>query len=494
MRFFSRPASFLAILALVFLNLAYGPLAQAAGNSTLSFSPSTRSIATGASTTLDAVVNPGPTPHHVSSVSARITYNQTKLNLTGITCSSTFGTELFKNIPSTPDGTARIDCAIPGANPSVTTTTTVATFSFTALATVSNSPVAFTAQSSIGADDALGVNVFDGDIVTGAAAVTVTSGGGDSTPPVLSNGAPFGTLASGTTDTNMTVTTDEGATCKYSTTTGTAYASMTHTFTMTGGTLHSVSISSLTDGNDYHYYIRCQDTSNNPDVSDYAISFSVASSSFGGGTPPSIFSSLPSGTLPAGTTNTDLSVMTDVDATCKFGTIPNVAFDSIANTFTTTGGTTHSFALIGLVNGTDYNYYIRCSAASDGTVNSSDYALTFGIASSSSSSSSSSSKSSGSSHHKKKKTSSRTISNSPSTIQRGQILIQSGKHFSKSSAVALYFSRPGGAYYPPQIVRTTSTGSFSVTYRVIKPAGKYSWYAVNLATGWKSKLKTYTVK
>ena len=182
--YFSRPASFLAILALVFLNLAYGPLAQAAGNSTLSFSPSTRSIATGASTTLDAVVNPGPTPHHVSSVSARITYNQTKLNLTGITCSSTFGTELFKNIPSTPDGTARIDCAIPGANPSVTTTTTVATFSFTALATVSNSPVAFTAQSSIGADDALGVNVFDGDIVTGAAAVTVTTPP-DVTPPTF---------------------------------------------------------------------------------------------------------------------------------------------------------------------------------------------------------------------------------------------------------------------------------------------------------------------
>jgi len=73
-------------------------------------------------------------------------------------------------------------------------------------------------------------------------------------------------------------------------------------------------------------------------------------------------------------------------------------------------------------------------------------------------------------------------------------LIQSGKHFTKNANVALYFSRLGGAYYPPQIVRTTSTGSFSVSYRVVKPVGTYKWYAVNLATGWQSKVKTYTVK
>jgi len=100
-----------------------------------------------------------------------------------------------------------------------------------------------------------------------------------------------------------------------------------------------------------------------------------------------------------------------------------------------------------------------------------------------------------SSHHSsKKKSSGRKISNSPKTVATGQILIQSGKKFSKNSSAALYFSRPNGTYYPPQIVRTTSTGSFSVAYRVTKPKGIYKWYAVNLKSGWKSKVITYTVK
>lgn len=42
----------------------------------------------------------------------------------------------------------------------------------------------------------------------------------DATPPVVSNGSPSGTLAAGTANTTLTVTTDENATCRYSTTAG----------------------------------------------------------------------------------------------------------------------------------------------------------------------------------------------------------------------------------------------------------------------------------
>ena len=50
------------------------------------------------------------------------------------------------------------------------------------------------------------------------------------TPPVRSNGQPTGMLTAGTTQTNLSLTTDENATCRYATVAGTAYASMVNAF------------------------------------------------------------------------------------------------------------------------------------------------------------------------------------------------------------------------------------------------------------------------
>ena len=97
-------------------------------------------------------------------------------------------------------------------------------------------------------------------------------------PPVRSGGAPSGILPSNTTSVNLTLTTDENATCKYNTTAGTSYASMPNTFTTTGGTSQSSAVSGLVAGNSYTYYVRCQDTLGNTDTTDYPISFSIASS------------------------------------------------------------------------------------------------------------------------------------------------------------------------------------------------------------------------
>ena len=98
----------------------------------------------------------------------------------------------------------------------------------------------------------------------------------DTTPPTLSLGSPSGTLSADTTSTTLSITTNENATCRYSTTTGTSYDSMTNTFTTTGGTNHSTTITGLTNGGSYTYYIRCQDTSGNANTTDYPISFSIA--------------------------------------------------------------------------------------------------------------------------------------------------------------------------------------------------------------------------
>jgi len=101
----------------------------------------------------------------------------------------------------------------------------------------------------------------------------------DTTPPGRSGGSPSGTLPAGTTSTTLSLTTDEPATCRYSTTPGVVYSSMTGTFSTTGGTSHSTIIPGLQNGNTYNYYVRCQDTAGNANTNDYTITFSVATSS-----------------------------------------------------------------------------------------------------------------------------------------------------------------------------------------------------------------------
>ncbi len=96
-------------------------------------------------------------------------------------------------------------------------------------------------------------------------------------PPVISGGTPSGTLASGTTSTSMSVATNESATCRYGAY-DVAYASLPNTFTTTGGTSHSQTLSGLTNGAAYTYYVRCISASENANTSSTAISFSVASS------------------------------------------------------------------------------------------------------------------------------------------------------------------------------------------------------------------------
>jgi hypothetical protein len=105
----------------------------------------------------------------------------------------------------------------------------------------------------------------------------------DIQPPVRSNGAPSGSLAAGTTQTTISLTTDEAANCKYSTTAGTSYTSMTNTFSTTGGTSHSSTVTGLANGTSYNYYIRCQDKASTPNANtdDYPISFSVSNASSG---------------------------------------------------------------------------------------------------------------------------------------------------------------------------------------------------------------------
>ena len=80
------------------------------------------------------------------------------------------------------------------------------------------------------------------------------------TPPVLSGGQPTGILAAGTSQTNLGLTTNESATCRYATSAGVGYSAMVNTFSNTGGTAQSTLVTGLTDGGSDSYYVRCQDS------------------------------------------------------------------------------------------------------------------------------------------------------------------------------------------------------------------------------------------
>jgi len=101
----------------------------------------------------------------------------------------------------------------------------------------------------------------------------------DTTPPVRSNSSPSGFLPSGTNQTNISLNTDEPATCRYSTSPGTAYSLMVDSFSVTdGGKNHSALVSGLQDNQTYNYYIRCNDTSGKYNPDDFNISFAISAS------------------------------------------------------------------------------------------------------------------------------------------------------------------------------------------------------------------------
>ena len=213
--------------------------------------------------------------------------------------------------------------------------------------------------------------------ISGRVLVNAMSGG-DTTPPVLSAGSPSGILAAGTTQINISLTTNETATCRYSMISGVSYGWMINTFSTTGATTHSQLVTGLVNGGNYNYYVRCNDTSGNFNTNDSTISFSVASE--GDTIPPDRSIGAPSGILAAGTTQTTISLLTDESSTCRYSMTPGISYDSMTNTFFITGGASHSQLITGLTNGGNYNYYVRCSDTS-GNFNTNDYIISFSIAS-----------------------------------------------------------------------------------------------------------------
>jgi hypothetical protein len=98
-------------------------------------------------------------------------------------------------------------------------------------------------------------------------------------------------------------------------------------------------------------------------------------------TPPLRSNGQPAGTLQLGTTQATLSLTTSENATCRYSTQSGVSYGSMTNTFTTTGGTSHSRIVTGLANGGSYTFYVRCIDGAS-NANPDDFAIAFSVASS----------------------------------------------------------------------------------------------------------------
>jgi len=97
-------------------------------------------------------------------------------------------------------------------------------------------------------------------------------------PPVRSNGSPTGTLPAGTANAILSLTTNQNATCRYSTEQDRRFTETGFMldFSPTGGTAHSINIFPLSNGQSYTYYIRCSGEFYNTNVTDFIITFDVA--------------------------------------------------------------------------------------------------------------------------------------------------------------------------------------------------------------------------
>ena len=102
---------------------------------------------------------------------------------------------------------------------------------------------------------------------------TIQFEAGQDTPPIISNGNPSGTVT-GSTQT-LSVTTNENAQCRYSTTPGTPYPSMDSSTTTSTGTSHTWAIETPYYTT-YNYYIRCNDSYGSYNTEDYTITFAVS--------------------------------------------------------------------------------------------------------------------------------------------------------------------------------------------------------------------------
>ncbi|MEJ5309857.1 MAG: right-handed parallel beta-helix repeat-containing protein [Anaerolineae bacterium] len=213
-------------------------------------------------------------------------------------------------------------------------------------------------------------NDIDGQTRSGAWDIGADeTGGTDAVVPVRFAGAPSGTLPRGTTQTTLSLSTNEAATCRYATTAGVAYESMPFTFATTGGLTHAQLVTGLVGGQTYTYYVRCRDGAGNTNNDDYAITFDVFSSD----TIPPVISNVrainvtPYSAEIAWDTNEPCTSQVEYGLGPEYGTL---------TVLSTTRVLSHSMLLLGLDPETTYHFRVRSKDVAYNETVSGNYTFT----------------------------------------------------------------------------------------------------------------------
>jgi len=199
----------------------------------------------------------------------------------------------------------------------------------------------------------------------------------DAAPPFRSNPQPSGGLSAATRETTISLATDEKAACRYNTVSGVGYGAM-KLFSNTNSTFHYTSVTGLSEGTGYVYYIKCADDHSNVNTDDLIVSFYIAGpDDF---TPPVRSNQHPAGdVLYYGATQTVIGISTDEPASCRYDTRQGISYDSMQSNLTDDGTQRyHTARVTGLVSGGSYSYFVRCKD-SRGNVNTGDVMISFSI-------------------------------------------------------------------------------------------------------------------
>ena len=215
------------------------------------------------------------------------------------------------------------------------------------------------------------------------------STGPDKTPPLRKNLYPTGALPAGTTETQISCSTNEPAYCRYSKESGQSYDSMSSRFSYDKEKLlHTAKAGGLTDNKVHEYFVRCRDLKGNKNTSDAIIRFGVGGVNLPGSPvkpgqdiiPPYRFDASPEKDeeLPASTRETTIGLKTDEKAFCRYSTVSGMSYDSMNRLFSNTSALSHSTLVTGLSEGKEYKYYIKCADA-ERNKNTDDFVISFEV-------------------------------------------------------------------------------------------------------------------
>src|SRR3989344_5082505 len=217
-----------------------------------------------------------------------------------------------------------------------------------------------------------GVDLLD-SVVNGSYAIVANG-----SAPIISNPQPTGVIYLPRT-LSLKISTNEAATCRYGFVSGTAYDSMSRSFSASAdGLAHMASLTSGFQLGRNNFYVRCRDKDMTPmtNQSDFLISFDIISDTVA----PFISNPQPTGTFFM-SRSLPLRISTNEAATCRYSSTPGVSYDLMRGDFrASSDGLTHAPNLTrGFQLGRN-NFYVRCRDKDIAPMTSqSDFLISFDI-------------------------------------------------------------------------------------------------------------------